>query len=147
MLKRLVGVSQKRECRDIAKNLICWENMIYFQIAMSEKCFESENIFCKTPFVAADLYISLQSKKTFLSPVEKQIPKVHPLSATWIFFPSLIKKSLRRETENFAAEKKNRFLASQPPPADPFVRSAALQWVDRQATYLTYHLTTLLLST
>ena len=64
------------------------EEIFYQQIAMSNKCFESENIFvctCKTFFVAADLYISLPSQRKHFSSAEKQIAKVQPVCDLNIF--------------------------------------------------------------
>ena len=117
------------------------EEIFYQQIAMSNKCFESENIFvctCKTFFVAADLYISLPSQRKHFSSAEKQIAKVQPVCDLNIFPQpdKVVKFSCSAEERAINLQLKNRFLSTTP--ADPFVRSAALQWVDRQTGTYTY---------
>ena len=84
----------KPSCGSLEKEIMqTWKSdllvkILYLQIGMSNKCFESENIFvctCKTFFVAADLYISLPSQRKHFSSAEKQIAKVQPVCDLNIF--------------------------------------------------------------
>ena len=93
---------------------------------------------CKTFFVGADMYMSLQSKSW------KTNSKGSSFLRLGYFFSADDKRPISLlcgETDKSRAEKTDFLLCT---PADPFVRSAALQWVDRQTdrepTYQPCHL-------